>query len=1613
MIEAPVSRIDEFVMSEAKISGSRGITAIGIMETSLAIPLRRLSLLAIIALAPALRVMGQDGQNPGGPPPGAQPVIINMDFDGPGLSDEVEGIQPAIDRDAESWLRRAAEAVQREDWKLAADTLERIIREHGSTLVTSPDGTYRSAIEMAQAQIAALPPEGLEAYRILFDPAARRLMRLAEANHDLNPLREVARVYPMTTHGPEALDLLTVRLLDDLIPGEAIAYLNRLDALAQSRVPKTEIELRRVVALSLLGQRATAMKALDAVAADTGNDAGITSRIAAIREFIDSGGAARMTRAHLSNAWSSRLGPTGRGVAQNLSPLVESKSANVTLLPTRDKADPRAFRDVAIEQGRPPVWRVVSDGAQLFVSSTVGVMALDASTYEMVWKTLPTTQPRDPRLVEHRLNVGGFASIVQEADEHRLLDDYTTTSLFRENRGALTAANGLVFAIGQYKGLAERNPSREGVPVGQQSSESDLFAGGNTLFAYDARTGNSKWRLGQEGDAPLHPLKEAHFFCTPIAYGADLLVTYVRNGDLYLGVLAVDGELKREIAIGTGQAMLFPFYGVLEPTIVNGSVYVPSGAGLLTALYEHDLSLRWLARYERVGIFGGMDFDRPGALINHVVAAPTDEWLSTPPIQSGGCVLLAPQDADAMFAFDVETGRRLWSRPRGTDRYIVGATDTLAVVAGRSVAAIRLSDGAEVWRVDYLPANDEATNAAALKLSGRPVMFEDRVLVPTFDGLVALDLATGKGLDDRFGEGLEFGNLCAFDGALYSVGNTKVARYPDPDQSRDIAMAKLERDPEDVSALMKLAWLATLQSEWTAALDWLDQADAAIASKLANLQSDEEFERASLVESTDRVSHHRVSVLISMADESDDASRRSLLTRAYEAARLPVDRASAGLALASFEFSEGRETEAGALCVQLLEQSHGRPMRIDDRWRIQDALEIGRRLRQFYHRASSSARSAMESDLDAAAQRLESAGECDAMIRLADAVGFTPLGASLDLKIADRELASGLFESAFHHCQRAMWRADTDQARTSAAVRLLQLCAAPPEPIAQDADTARRLLMTLGDVDRSIPMSQFGPLRAASNAATLGEYLDAIASRLSSVSSNPVPAILRESDRLALMTEAYLCVVDDNADEAPMDVSSYWDPTHSRQSFEPVIPIRFSNQYRGIAGDADDLTPTRWAHNPDPVATTSFADASGDGPRYMAVSNRVAVIAGPAQVEAIGLDTGRAMWTPIPLTRHLGPLAMPPVVSESGIAVIATDPNTIVAAETRDRAAPLWRRTFPDRQIGSMRVVDGRLICLDESALRAAVIDMETGLLLREYDVPVGGIAAAEASTPTEEIFDDRDPASNVRMFAISGATVMRGQNSKVVGRVATTGEVAWELELDGGVRGISELDAEHAAIYHGANGIAIVNPANGRLVQSIVALNLEMPPLDAVLDRPQESAWPSLLLFTKREELKVEYVLASYSLEGGELSWHRELGGHATISPQMMRASSEYVAVVTNKTKEIPGGLDASGRKRQIIDTATAPVLTILQKARDRRIGPAPYTFYEGRLGSDPQEYERDLRMKQQSPFNKSRAIRDVIILDHRIIAVAPEGYYVLADADEVRSFRERRSSAGGAHVP
>ena len=55
------------------------------------------------------------------------------------LAEDVR-LTPMIDRDAEAWLKRAAEATERGDWKLAADTLSRIIEDYGDRTISLDEG---------------------------------------------------------------------------------------------------------------------------------------------------------------------------------------------------------------------------------------------------------------------------------------------------------------------------------------------------------------------------------------------------------------------------------------------------------------------------------------------------------------------------------------------------------------------------------------------------------------------------------------------------------------------------------------------------------------------------------------------------------------------------------------------------------------------------------------------------------------------------------------------------------------------------------------------------------------------------------------------------------------------------------------------------------------------------------------------------------------------------------------------------------------------------------------------------------------------------------------------------------------------------------------------------------------------------------------------------------------------------------------------------------------------------------------------------------------------------------------------------------------------------------
>ena len=87
-------------------------------------------------------------------------------------------------------IQRASEGIDRQDWKLAIDSLQRIIDEPQGALMQREPGLYESSRRFAERTLSGLPPQGLASYRLLYDGQASRLFEQAP---EAEALRSSAR----------------------------------------------------------------------------------------------------------------------------------------------------------------------------------------------------------------------------------------------------------------------------------------------------------------------------------------------------------------------------------------------------------------------------------------------------------------------------------------------------------------------------------------------------------------------------------------------------------------------------------------------------------------------------------------------------------------------------------------------------------------------------------------------------------------------------------------------------------------------------------------------------------------------------------------------------------------------------------------------------------------------------------------------------------------------------------------------------------------------------------------------------------------------------------------------------------------------------------------------------------------------------------------------------------------------------------------------------------------------------------------------------------------------------------------------------------------------------
>ena len=234
-------------------------------------------------------------------------------------------------------IKRALEGIDRRDWKLAIDSLQRIIDDPQGVLLERSPGLYETARRYAERTLGNLEPRGLAAYRVLYDGRARAALDRAVAVHDVAALARVVNRYLLTSHGDNAADVLASWMLDAGRPAEALAIFERIELLCpDSDVPAESIAVRRAAALAMLGQFDSAR----AVAGDASSDLdpSMTDMLAGLIEALSDGNDAgsQPWRSPGDTRWPGILGGGRRGGQMPpVTPSLGRMFPGNTLCPTR------------------------------------------------------------------------------------------------------------------------------------------------------------------------------------------------------------------------------------------------------------------------------------------------------------------------------------------------------------------------------------------------------------------------------------------------------------------------------------------------------------------------------------------------------------------------------------------------------------------------------------------------------------------------------------------------------------------------------------------------------------------------------------------------------------------------------------------------------------------------------------------------------------------------------------------------------------------------------------------------------------------------------------------------------------------------------------------------------------------------------------------------------------------------------------------------------------------------------------------------------------------------------------------------------------------------------
>lgn len=657
------------------------------------------------------------------------------------------------------------------------------------------EGRLRSARRLAHRRFDALPAATLRGYDRTYGPQARELLSSAQGRDAVATLEMIVRRFFHTTAAFAALDRIASRHLDHGEFGAAAECWMRLlnSSFHQDRFSNHQL-LKFALACQLSGRDRAVEKLSGRLG---GKRIVLGGRLTSARDWLSQQSVWRSPTRDLNDVpivfGNARRNQTMAGSTPHLQPLWQSSLAR--------QADPildRLFASWAQfrQSTRGPIatsnFSIVMDG-KVILRDFSGIRAFELASGRKLWSyRSDSSLAATTEIIKGHFarNPGIESQLNNIVDMRRAYADNATLGMISTDGRRVFAVDSMSLLTARAAAHPTLNPFKGAAGKGVRDRAS------NQLIALplDVAPGKKSelreplWRVGgPRGGRENAKSLTGHFFLgAPLPVDGRLYA--ITERDRQLNVVALDGATGR-LLWSQGIALVarsitadeIRYFRACNPAYADGVIVCPTQSGMLVGVDALTGTLLWTyfcgdqAVAKRIAQRSLARFRSHGS----------DGFPAVPRI-TGNRVVFMPRLSDEVHCLDLQTGARLWKKPRLDGEYVgtVTSQGTVLVVGRRTSRGLSLETGQQVWSVTTgFP-------------SGQGVQVGGKYLIPLQSGAVAMiDVESGRrvGLAGSTNVPLPtmpLGNLLASGDVIVSTSPRNVRVFPQASQW----LARMRRD---------------------------------------------------------------------------------------------------------------------------------------------------------------------------------------------------------------------------------------------------------------------------------------------------------------------------------------------------------------------------------------------------------------------------------------------------------------------------------------------------------------------------------------------------------------------------------------------------------------------------------------------------------------------------------------------------------------------------------------------------------------------------------------------------------------------------------------------------